>query len=485
MIRLLCEASCAGVQVDLLVRGICCLRPGIPGVSENIRVISIVGRFLEHSRIFCFRNGGNEEIYLGSADLMPRNLNRRVEVLFPVSAPRLVARLRDEILDPYLADDAGARHMRSDGSYTPKPRNGKRDSQAWFMAQRTSRSAEPPSLPQPVCVVVRRTDETLRQSVSVLATEMAQCLAGVMSAAVEQAHRECLSTAVAALRNSAASRSPEDQGRLYVIAISKGVGGGNVAVYLTDEGVILVDDMFDRNYDEIMAKVKSLTDKPVRYVLNTHQHDDHAGGNARMMMTAEVIAHRNARANMVALKQPGPPRLTFSEEIDVHLGGKEVRARHYGRGHTGGDAIIYFPALKVIHTGDLFLTYPPLPFIDYANGGSALEWNKNLDEVLKTDFEVAIPGHGPVSDRAGLRKFRDNFETMRNRINGDRARRQRQGRSDEGAGGRIRLAPKWIGDSAGGRVHRRVEAGELIETANTSKNEGATLSNVFRRRSQR
>jgi len=205
---------------------------------------------------------------------------------------------------------------------------------------------------------------------------------------------------------------------LYVIAVSKGVGGGNVAVYLTDEGVILVDDMFDRNYDEIMDKVKSLTDKPVRYVLNTHQHDDHAGGNAKMMATAEVIAHRNARANMVALKQPGPPRLTFSEEIDVHLGGKEVRARHYWRGHTGGDAVIYFPALKVIHTGDLFLTFPPMPFIDYANGGSALEWTKTLDEVLKTDFDVAIPGHGPVSDRAGLRKFRDNFETMRNRING-------------------------------------------------------------------
>jgi len=208
------------------------------------------------------------------------------------------------------------------------------------------------------------------------------------------------------------------KGDLYVIAVSQGVGGGNVAVYVTDEGVILVDDMFDRNYDEIMAKVKSVTDKPVRYVLNTHQHDDHAGGNAKMMATAEVIAHRNVRANMIALKQPGAPRLTFSDEIDVHLGGKEVRARHYWRGHTGGDAIIFFPAEKVIHTGDLFLTYPPKPFIDYANGGSALEWNKNLDEVLKADFEVAIPGHGPLSDRAGLRKFRDDFETMRNRIAG-------------------------------------------------------------------
>jgi len=203
---------------------------------------------------------------------------------------------------------------------------------------------------------------------------------------------------------------------LYVIAVSKGVGGGNVAVYVTGDGVILVDDMFDRNYGEILAKVKSVTDQPVRYVLNTHQHDDHAGGNARMMASAEVIAHRNVRANMIRLNQPGAPRVTFTDEMAVFLGGKEVRARHYFRGHTGGDAIIYFPALKVIHTGDLFLTYPPMPFIDYANGGSALEWNRNLDEVLKTDFDVAIPGHGPLSDRAGLLKFRDNFETMRNRV---------------------------------------------------------------------
>jgi glyoxylase-like metal-dependent hydrolase (beta-lactamase superfamily II) len=206
---------------------------------------------------------------------------------------------------------------------------------------------------------------------------------------------------------------------LYVIALSKGVGGGNIAVYLTDEGVILVDDMFDRDYAAVMEQVKSLTIKPVKYVLNTHQHEDHAGGNAKMLgASAEVIAHRNVRSNMVRLNQPGLPRVTFSDEMDVNLGGKEVVARHYGRGHTGGDAVIYFPARKVIHTGDLFLTNPPQPFIDYANGGSALEWTSTLDEVLKLDFDVAIPGHGPVSDRAGLMKFRSNFETMRNRISG-------------------------------------------------------------------
>jgi polyphosphate kinase len=117
-IQLLYEASQAGVRVDLLVRGICCLRPGIKGVSENIKVTSIVGRFLEHSRIYYFGNAGEEEIYLGSADLMPRNLDRRVEVVFPVREPKLIRHLRDEILATYLADTVKARHMHSDGSYS-------------------------------------------------------------------------------------------------------------------------------------------------------------------------------------------------------------------------------------------------------------------------------------------------------------------------------------------------------------------------------
>src|SRR5580658_7195722 len=116
-IRLLYEASQAGVKVDLLVRGICCLRPGIKGVSENIRVTSIVGRFLEHSRIYYFRNAGQEEIYLGSADLMPRNLNRRVEVVFPVRDPKLIRHLRDDVLSTYLSDTVKARHMQPNGSY--------------------------------------------------------------------------------------------------------------------------------------------------------------------------------------------------------------------------------------------------------------------------------------------------------------------------------------------------------------------------------
>ncbi len=117
-IRLLYAASSAGVRVDLLVRGVCCLRPGMPGISENIRVISIVGRFLEHSRIFFFENGGAHELYMGSADLMPRNLNERVETIFPVTDPELVRTVREDILELYLRDNVKARRMQADGTYT-------------------------------------------------------------------------------------------------------------------------------------------------------------------------------------------------------------------------------------------------------------------------------------------------------------------------------------------------------------------------------
>jgi polyphosphate kinase len=127
MIRLLYEASQAGLRIDLLVRGMCCLRPGVPGVSENIQVTSIVGRFLEHSRIYYFRNGGDEQIYLGSADLMPRNLDRRVEALFPVESDRLKTRIKREILDIYLRDNVKARRMLPTGAYVRvRPAKGAR-----------------------------------------------------------------------------------------------------------------------------------------------------------------------------------------------------------------------------------------------------------------------------------------------------------------------------------------------------------------------
>ncbi len=137
MIRLLYKASMAGVRIDLLVRGICCLRPDLPGISENIRVTCLIGRFLEHSRIYYFRNGGsNPEVYMGSADLMPRNLNNRVEAVFPVESPALKTRVIDEILAIEMRDNIKARELLPDGSYRllhPEPGEEPIDSQRWFM----------------------------------------------------------------------------------------------------------------------------------------------------------------------------------------------------------------------------------------------------------------------------------------------------------------------------------------------------------------
>ena len=131
----------AGVKIELLVRGVCSLRPGIKGISDNIRVTSVVGRYLEHPRIYYFANGGQPEIYLGSADLMPRNLDRRVETIFPVEDEALKSRLLDEILAICMMDNMKSRELLPDGSYVHiKPADGEAlvDSQAWFMERARS-----------------------------------------------------------------------------------------------------------------------------------------------------------------------------------------------------------------------------------------------------------------------------------------------------------------------------------------------------------
>jgi cyclase len=210
--------------------------------------------------------------------------------------------------------------------------------------------------------------------------------------------------------------------------------GGNVAVYLTDEGVILVDDKFERDYEGIMAHVKSLTSKPVKYVLSTHYHADHSGGNTKFLPSAEIISTANARAAIVEHKQSNAPpvvlpaRVVFNEEAGVFLGGKEVHARYCGRGHTNGDAVIYFPALRTLHTGDLMAGTTPL--IDYPGGGSLLEWTKTLDEAMKLDFDTVIPGHGAVTNKAGLLAYRNSVDKLRTRA----TELIREGRSQEDVG---------------------------------------------------
>ena len=187
--------------------------------------------------------------------------------------------------------------------------------------------------------------------------------------------------------------------------------GGNVGVRVTDEGVILVDDKFPQNFDAIQDLVSRVSTRPVRYVLNTHHHGDHTGGNASYIEIAEIIAHQNAQDNMVRGNQDAPPRVVFTHETAVYLAGVEVRAFHMGTGHTNGDAVIYFPDLRTVHGGDLL--HGTAPFIDYANGGSSRGWVSTLNNILDLDFDTAIPGHGPVMVRGEVVAFRNQMEDVR------------------------------------------------------------------------
>ena len=189
---------------------------------------------------------------------------------------------------------------------------------------------------------------------------------------------------------------------------------GDVAVRVTSEGLILVDDKYQENVAEVLEKVKSVSTLPVKYLLNTHHHTDHAGGNESFVKLTEVIAHRNVRENFLRNKQPGAPRIVFSQDTSVFLGGIEVRAYYFGRGHTNGDAVIHFPDLRVIHTGDLITE--GMPVLDYRNGASAVEWVKVLDEILKLDFDVVIPGHGALLTKERVRSDRDKLVKMNERM---------------------------------------------------------------------
>ena len=264
------------------------------------------------------------------------------------------------------------------------------------------------------------------------------------------------------------------QGDLHMISGE----GGNVAAYVTSEGVVLVDDMFDRNHAGILAQLKGITERPLRYVINTHQHDDHAGGAFKMLPIAEVIAHRNVYANLKNLKRPyyedtpgtpiGLPRVTFSDRLDVHLGGKDIEAYYFGRGHTSGDAIIYFPELKAIHTGDLFIssTRPGVPiYVDYVQGGSLLEWTRTLERTLQLDFDIVIPGHGPVARKADLARFNDSIAAMRTRLQGlvrKGANRAAIAQTiEKDYGWRVAGCPPWPQMTAGCLQYQQLDA--LIE----------------------
>ncbi len=193
---------------------------------------------------------------------------------------------------------------------------------------------------------------------------------------------------------------------------------GNTTALITNQGVVLVDDKFEIDHDNIIAMLKTVTNQPIKYVVNTHHHGDHSGDNAKMQaLGAQVVASEQARLHMVDGKQAGQPVMTFTDRAFIHLGGQAVELYYFGRAHTSGDIFVYFPAQRTLAAGDAFTFGDATPqLIDYPGGGSAKAWTATLDGALRLDFDTVVPGHGDVTTKAEMAKFRDSTLAMRTRV---------------------------------------------------------------------
>ena len=188
-------------------------------------------------------------------------------------------------------------------------------------------------------------------------------------------------------------------------------GGGNTAVFITDKGVVLVDTKVANWGERIMEKVKSVTDKPVTTIVNTHTHGDHVGSNEYFEPSVEIVTHENTKANMEKMdalkgKAHAMPDRTYKDKLSLMSGKNRIALYYFGRGHTNGDTWVVFPALRVVHAGDLFAR-KGTPLIDVNNGGSGVEYPATLEKALKgiRNVDTVIPGHSPVTDWAALTEF--------------------------------------------------------------------------------
>jgi len=193
--------------------------------------------------------------------------------------------------------------------------------------------------------------------------------------------------------------------------------GGNIGVSVGDDGIILIDDQYAPLAPKIEAALRAVSDKPVRFVLNTHWHGDHTGGNENFGKQAPIIAHTNVRKRLAqGRNEPGwetPPApkaalpvITFDDRLMVHLNGEDVRVIHYPKGHTDGDSVIFFTKSNVVHMGDDFFN-GRFPFIDLGSGGSVRGLIKNVDAVianLPVNVKI-IPGHGPLANLSDLKAY--------------------------------------------------------------------------------
>jgi len=193
--------------------------------------------------------------------------------------------------------------------------------------------------------------------------------------------------------------------------------GGNIGVSVGDDGIVIVDDEFAPLAPKIRAALATITNKPIKFILNTHYHGDHTGGNIEFSKDGPIIAHDNVRKRLESgttvrgnHTPPAPkealPVITFNDRATVHVNGEDIRAIHMPHGHTDGDAVVWFTQSNVVHMGDDFFN-GIFPFVDIENGGSVRGMASSVEAVvaqIRDDTKV-IPGHGPLGDRAGLRAF--------------------------------------------------------------------------------
>jgi glyoxylase-like metal-dependent hydrolase (beta-lactamase superfamily II) len=202
---------------------------------------------------------------------------------------------------------------------------------------------------------------------------------------------------------------------LYMIAGA----GANSEVRVTSDGLIVVDGKLagEQNYNALLEQIKSVSTQPVKYLIVTHHHADHTGNNDRFLAAGvQVIGHENLKKNLAAATGsavPASPNMTYpGADYTLRLGGVEVQLHHYGRAHTSGDSVVYFPDLKVVAVSDVITTGMLGPLADYAGGGSFLEWPKVLENILKLDFDACIPGNGGVLTKADVQAYKTKIETF-------------------------------------------------------------------------
>ena len=195
--------------------------------------------------------------------------------------------------------------------------------------------------------------------------------------------------------------------------------GGNIGVSVGDDGLLIVDDQFAPLADKIRAALRGIADKKLKFILNTHWHGDHTGGNVVFGPEATIIAHDNVRKRLATEQKstvfntttpPSPkealPVITFDQSLSVHFNGEDIRAIHFPHGHTDGDSVIFFPVSNVVHLGDDFFA-GRFPFVDLESGGSVEGLVKNIGELVNkipADAKL-IPGHGPLSTLDDLKSY--------------------------------------------------------------------------------